>query len=221
MKKVMAITDSLGMPRPGIKYTDTWIFKLSQSLPQIHLIDRSKRGTTTNRLSSKDALEFYDPDCVIVQLGIVDCAPRYSNKYERKMFDIVPDYISKPYMNVMKLLRERHPKRSYVDVSNFHSNIQTYSHKCNENGTAVFLIRIAPPTEIFKNSSKYICESIQQYNMVIQNLSEKFDNVSLVDPYERTDDINKIMIDHEHPNVEGHNIIAEAIAESLCDDILS
>lgn len=138
MKKVMAITDSLGMPRPGVEYTDTWIFKLSQLLPQIHLIDRSKRGATTNRLSSKDALEFYDPNGVIIQLGIVDCAPRYSNKYERKLFDIVPNYISKPYMDVMKHVRERHPKRSYVSVSGFRSNIQNYLYKCDKNSTDVF-----------------------------------------------------------------------------------
>lgn len=74
---------------------------------------------------------------------------------------------------------------------------------------------------MFKSSSKYIPESIQQYNMILQNLSGKFNNVSLVDPYERIDDIDRIMIDHEHSNVEGHNIIAEAIAESLSDNISS
>ena len=83
--KVMIVTDSLSMPRPEIRYEDTWIYLLKQEFPQYDIIDRPGRGSTTTRLVTEggggvDLLETYMPDIVIIQLGMADCAPRLFNK---------------------------------------------------------------------------------------------------------------------------------------------
>ena len=75
------------MPRPGVDYEDTWVYKLIEALPEFEFIDKTKRASTSERLVTEggdninpygaDLLEHYMPDIVVMQIGIVDCAPRY------------------------------------------------------------------------------------------------------------------------------------------------
>src|SRR5688500_17972440 len=83
-KKILIITDSLGLPRavPEVcSYEQTWPFLLNNAGYQIHQV--SIGGATVSELYRQ--LEYHYlflPDLVIVQSGIVDCAPRALGKFE-------------------------------------------------------------------------------------------------------------------------------------------
>ena len=88
MKKILIIADSMGMPRDGFDYDKTWLYQFKIFFNNFCIIDKSHRGSTTKRLITEgggfknvepgsDLLEFYKPNIIIIQLGIVDCSPRY------------------------------------------------------------------------------------------------------------------------------------------------
>ncbi|HON16100.1 MAG TPA: hypothetical protein PLA51_06445, partial [Spirochaetota bacterium] len=84
--KLLIITDSVSMPRPGIPYESTWIYKLKKEFPNLDIIDKAARGSTSMRLVTEggggvDLLETYMPDIVILQIGITECAPRLFKKH--------------------------------------------------------------------------------------------------------------------------------------------
>ncbi len=77
--KALIVADSLSMPRKGIPYDDTWPSILNCIRKDIHWIQRSQRALNSNHIVGslkEDYLEYYRPDIVILQIGIVDCAPR-------------------------------------------------------------------------------------------------------------------------------------------------
>ena len=87
--KILCVGDSLGLPREGVSYEDTWFYELVNKYREDHFIYKFKRGLTSEYLIGLYGKEykgefssFYMPDVVIMQSGIVDCAPRYINDYK-------------------------------------------------------------------------------------------------------------------------------------------
>ena len=74
--KILCIGDSLTLPRNGVNYEDTWFYLIKQNFLNFEFISSFKRAITSNILNEHDSLELYSPDYAIIQLGIVDCAPR-------------------------------------------------------------------------------------------------------------------------------------------------
>ena len=108
-KKVIIITDSVGMPRDELKYEDTWIYMLKNTFKNHDFIDKSARGSTTARLvteggSGIDTLETYNPDIVILQLGITECAPRLFKKPGLEFYIVsrMPAKLRAKYINHIK-----------------------------------------------------------------------------------------------------------------------
>ena len=93
MKKVLVIGDSLSLPRPDgkVKVHETWLSKLMSQMQKHNFHQACRRG-----MHSKDALETYVKgsflkssfDYLILQVGIVDCAPRYLTENELSLIHI-------------------------------------------------------------------------------------------------------------------------------------
>lgn len=207
----LVLTDSLGMPREGVDYDETWIHHLRRKLDGIEVIDHPTRAGTTDILRDYDSLERYDPTLVITQFGIVDCAPRYSNAIERQLFDWLPKRITLPYMNAMRKVRKRRPRRAYLSTSEFEANLRDYYERAIETETEIVSIIIAPPTTEFIEKSSHIESQINTYNEIYRRVATDYNHVHLLDPYTSIDDLDSIMIDHEHPNTKGHRLITESI----------
>lgn len=119
-KKVLCIGDSLALPGHLNKYEDTWFYNLKQNFPDYDFISFFKRQLTTDVLvkmgggkegvdkmpNGADCLEFYKPDIVVLQLGIVDCAPRLLNKYDKVIIRLLPEGLTKFYIKLIKSLRK-------------------------------------------------------------------------------------------------------------------
>lgn len=115
--KVLCIGDSTSLPGRSNKYEDTWLFKLKKRHQDWDFITFFQRGITTNILSEMgggeenydnpvgaDCLEHYLPDKVIIQLGIVDCAPRLikENKLIWKIIRRLDDKAVNRYVKYLK-----------------------------------------------------------------------------------------------------------------------
>ncbi len=118
--KILCIGDSLALPGHDNNFEDTWFYKLQISFRHIFFISFFKRSVTTEILVTEgggdikqpikgaDCLEFYMPDIVILQLGMVDCAPRLLkrsslfNKLLQKMSSNIQSVIFKGIKTIKK-----------------------------------------------------------------------------------------------------------------------
>jgi len=214
MKKVLCVTDSLGLPRPGVEYGETWVELLRQEFPDVRILTRSERAATTNTLREPDSLENFDPDVAITQLGVTDCAPRYFRKVERRLLRAIPSEARSYYMSFWKKLRRRRKHRRYITTTEFRSNLHHYYEKTADADCPTISILIAPPTAEFIEKNPKIDESIATFNDIYQDVAAEYDHVTIVQPFEDID-VEHVMVDEHHPNPDGHRLIYERVSAAL------
>jgi acyl-CoA thioesterase I len=217
MKKILIIADSMAMPREEYDYEKTWLYKFILSFNDYCVIDKSHRGSTSNRLISEgggfknvqpgsDLLEFYNPDYVIIQLGIVDCSPRYIsiNSLTFKIINNLPMFIQNLFYKFKKKFSIRKLKYAYVSLGDYRSNFTNYLNRAKETNTKVILCAIAPVEKSFVEKSPEIQKAIELYNGILKELSNSFDNVDYFDPYS-IEFGETSLIDELHFNHFGHD----------------
>ncbi|QEC78076.1 SGNH/GDSL hydrolase family protein [Mucilaginibacter ginsenosidivorax] len=230
MTKILIIADSNGMPRNEITYEETWVYKLITSLPALHFIDRSRRASTVERLITEggdvvnvkqgaDLLEYYNPDVVILQLGIVDCSPRYVNNRNVfvKILNQMPNKVQSFFYRFIKKYTTRNPNYAFVRADKFKKILEQFILRAAAISTKVLAITIAPVTEEFVRKSPHIRKSIASYNNIYKELSSKFPGFFIVDPFDESVDIEFIALDEFHVNNEGHSLIYNNVKTALVE----
>lgn len=94
-KRILIITDSLGAPRNDeevITYDETWVGMLTKHLQSQgqEVLSFSENGLSSTSLLNdvKSKLTLYNPNIIIAQFGIVDCAPRVLKNREILLFQL-------------------------------------------------------------------------------------------------------------------------------------
>lgn len=218
VKTCMVISDSRGMPGDQVQYSKTWPFLLSRLCPDVHIIDKCRRKTTTDRLveeggGGRDLLERYRPDIVIIQLGIVDCVPRlFSQKgLEQMLLNIFSDKGRRLYIKVIKRVRGRSSRRAYVNASKFSDNVRKYLDRCaGKNIRVVFVETAAGETYKVRNSSAM--RKIQEYNQIFKEIASWYDFSSTFEP---DDSQENFLEDGFHLSEIGHQRLAQSLREFL------
>ena len=82
--KILILTDSLGLPRfepEPCFFEETWPILLKEIYSNIHQVSI---GAATSQIILKQVnyQKAFNPDLVILQVGIVDCAPRFMTRKE-------------------------------------------------------------------------------------------------------------------------------------------
>ena len=93
--KIIFVGDSMGLPREGCEYEDTYFYKFQKEYKEIDCISFFKRAMTSDGLYElyESYIRHYNPDIVISHSGLTDCAPRLIN--DRKYFWRGLIYVSK------------------------------------------------------------------------------------------------------------------------------
>jgi acyl-CoA thioesterase I len=221
-KKIMIITDSIAMPRPDIRYEDTWIYLLKKEFPHYDFIDRPVRGSTSTRLVPQcgglDLLESYMPDVIILQQGMAECAPRLFHKQSLEFYivsRILPIRIRQWYIDYVKKHRGRNPHITDVEPEQFQSNISGFIKRARNISARVIIIPILPPAEILIRKSPHILININRYNAIYHEAARVFPNVLIVDPFRGEIDINDIALDEIHIKPKGLKMIFNALKPLL------
>lgn len=221
MKKVLCIGDSLALPGHLNKYEDTWFYKLKRKFPEHDFISFFKRQLTTDVLvtmgggldgidempKGADCLEFYNPDIVILQLGIVDCAPRLLNKYDKIILKLLPKTISSSYIGIIKRIRKRNLNNTLVPLERFKSNLQNYVSRTKKINARVLIISISIPDHNMVKKNKEIITNVKWYNELYNEFANNNSFISVTQPLQPKDYNFPIYEDGYHPNQKGHSII--------------
>lgn len=133
--KVLCIGDSMGLPRDGCTYENTWFYMLKSLYPQHEFIAYFKRGQIISEALHQYELyyQYYCPDVVIMQTGICDCAPRYIND-KKLIWRVVIKLTQKAgleflFWRMIKMVFTRNKNCVYTSKSVFHTKLASLIEK--------------------------------------------------------------------------------------------
>ena len=232
MRPVIIIGDSLGCPRPwqGVGLTDTYAYRLQCLLgPEYYVTNWAVSDNNSRRATSESFLRTYvrasSAGHAIVQLGIVDCAPRLMSAIERLIGGLasrVPGLRAINAAYVRLKVRHRYTltrlfPRTMISRDEYESNMRKLVGEMLELPTLekIFLISIARAGAILIEKSYGIEENIRQYNAVLSAIAaENPDRVVLVDLHAKTENhFDWITVDDgHHIHAPAHEWIAHQIA---------
>ena len=209
LPKVLVITDSLGFPRDTpelVRYDETWIAILKRRFNSIDFIHCGRGGATIRELFQHS---FYyhttlQPALVLIQSGIVDCAPRALTVIEQQVIQrlpIVGAYLSSLARRYAPYLRRRR-RISFTSPPAFEDYIGDFE-KAFE---SIYWIGILPADDDYEKKINGITEAIGKYNAKLRERC-----------FIPTDDFDRgdIMSDFHHLSVAGHQRLAVKIAEVI------
>ncbi len=187
--KVLCIGDSLGLPREECSYEDTWFYRLKTRFKEYEFIDYFVRG-----LEISDALhrydtyfQYYEPEVVIIQTGVVDCAPRYINDHKlfiialKKLFQVIghEDY----FWKIVKL-RKRRPScvvTKYEDFLNIYENL--VNKLLSLSAKKIIIVKIGHAADSTLKSSPFFNSNVDRFNFALDDIQSRYSNqVIVVDP---------------------------------------
>lgn len=195
--KILLLTDSLGLPRnkPEIcAFEDTWPFLLKNTFPSTHQVSI---GAATSQVLLRQITyqKAFNPDLVVLQVGIVDCAPRFMSRKELD-FSYALGNLGK---GIRFILNRRWIKQlrkiSYLKEIEFKHNIVNIK---NAFDCPIIAIGILPATNEYEMILPGVTNKIISFNRILQ---QEF--VHFIDT-DKIIEINGTMSDHHHLNKYGH-----------------
>lgn len=217
-KRIVILGDSLSLPRNELRVEHTYPVVLENLLKsEYKIFNRSIRANDTS-LQIKSLygdLVGFNPDIVIIHLGIVDCAPRLFKRLERKVYSKINKVfpIIKLFSRHRYLLTKLFPK-VYVDIQKFEKNYRFLLQEINRMNTNVIVIGITDSSEENKAKSYNYEKNILTYNSSIKSIIKEFNNVFYIDMFNCQ--VEEILLpDGIHLNKVGSKILANAIFKGI------
>lgn len=206
---VLILTDSLAFPRSepeAVSYEQTWVALLKRRFPEIDFVHCGRGGATIEDLFKHSA--YYHgtikPALVLVQSGIVDCAPRALSVIEQQVLQrlpiVGPMLLALVRRNAARLRRWR--GMSYTSLANYEAWVQAFERLFAN----VHWIGILPADAEYESRVQDIGAAVNRYNGVL--LRRNY--ISTADFSSRD-----IMSDHHHLNAAGHRRLAARLAETI------
>lgn len=191
--RIVVFADSLSLPRiedgDVVNWEDTWAYllkkKLSEDKPNIEVINCGARARVSDSLIKHDYqehIQFKKPDTVIVQVGIVDCAPRIISLKEKDILNskFIPRMFRESLIryrkkNKQKIIARAPLKRVYTSPIDFKRNLQQFISKIKSEQRNIDLIFIPIVANIpfMEESSPSYGSNIDLYNRIIKELADK------------------------------------------------
>jgi acyl-CoA thioesterase-1 len=222
------ITDSLSLGRIDydkekkvdnvtIYQYDTWVNLIA--IPDLYV--NAQRERTTEFLLSEtcqyECIDLVDPELIIVQIGVVDCAPRVISRFEKKIMNLplFPKFIRERIIksrskNRTKLTLQNPLKKVYVNLQDFQSNLIEFS-KRNSKSKILYIPIIYDESTLdvsFVNNCKL-------YNEAILEISKKEPNFLCLNVDSILKKSKNFCKDGYHLSSFGHRSIKNKIRKTI------
>ena len=185
-----------------LRYEDTYVGLLKAKYPQYDFIHQGYGGATIRELLQHTAYfdKTLDPVLVIMQSGVVDCAPRALTRVEQHVVSNLPVLkgVLVPLVKRHSPFLRRVRKITYTSPEDFAGYVGQFEERFGN----VVWIGIVPSTPEWDERVTGIGRQVELFNAVLSK--RKFvstDNLVAQD----------IMSDHHHPNTSGHRKIFERL----------
>lgn len=207
--QVLLLTDSLGFPRAEpefVAYEQSWVALLREAFPQCDVVHQGRGGATIRDLFNHSA--YYHgtmkPDLVLIQSGIVDCAPRTLTLVEQQVVTRLP-LLSRPLGALVKRY-SRQLRRwrgiTYTPLAQFEHFVERFEAQFPQ----TCWIGILPASPGYEAQVQGITRNVARYNDVLRR--RRWIDTSAFTPED-------IMSDFHHLSARGHRRLADAIAPAI------
>lgn len=203
--QIRLYADSLGLPRPGVVSFNERYFSLyikwfrEQIKTEPEIVDHSRSNTTIKDLCAwfLEDNRYYgeNADVIILQNGIVDCAPRPIPRKIRNVVSQLPNFLRK---QVIKFLHNHRAKLQnlglkyfLVKPNDFFEEYKKFLKLASKVAKRVYVFNIVPTNDDMEIQSPGLKKSITQYNELIAECIKELGlkNVYLLD-------VNKFIESH-------------------------
>lgn len=204
---VLLITDSVSLPRKydggEVLWDEIYFSKLEKAFPQCKFVLMAIGGATITQLQI--SLKYYmqvKPDLVILQAGIVDCAPRALGQLEQEV--IKKMHLFRLVKPMTKLLR-KYRRISYTKPKLFEQTLIKIKNIFA--GKPLIAIGILPGCDEYDKLVPGISKKIELYNGILAKHSIFIDNKN----FQR----QGIIQDFHHINKLGHLEIFNKLQQEI------
>lgn len=221
-------TDSLGCPRDESRVEETWPYKIidkyRNSMTWFTFLMRAADSRVIDSYITS-TMRFINPDFVIIQVGIVDCARRALPNSLVKILGRIPilgDNIHKFALKHHYILSKIFNSRR-VQLKDFKLHIQNIINFFNDNDkiTNIILIEIAKAGIELRRMTYDIENDISRYNDILIEIGKSYKNVTVVSPYNKyaAEDYT-LETDGHHLNDKGIKLVLDSLS-NLLDKLLN
>ncbi|MGW8169127.1 MAG: SGNH/GDSL hydrolase family protein [Sulfurovaceae bacterium] len=218
-QRIVILGDSLGMPRPEIKFEETYPYIFQENIPRSEVYAKHRRANDSaiqsEFLNIQDDIEYMQADILVMHLGIVDCAPRLFSKREQnalRYFKKINKYIIAFMSNRRYFFTKLFPK-VYVDIKSYEKNMRRLILSGKKSAKRVIVVNISDTSAENKKRSYHFENNIKDYNEVLFKLAKE-NSVELLNIYEISDE-SILLDDGIHLNIRGNQLLAHKLLE-LC-----
>ena len=220
---ILFLTDSLGYPRnepPEITAAQTWTYSVRDKFTarecggEIKFYFDMKPGRDSSSLiwDVDNHIKAYEPDIVVLQVGIVDCYARALKKIERQILSRIPlvntltrKFISRYYTQIIKMR-----DIAYVSKFEFKENMNYLKESFGK--TNWIVVPIAPASQSYCRLNPLIFERISRYNEILHEVFRESYSSLL---YQSANTEELYLGDNHHLSKYGHEHLSGKVSEEL------
>jgi len=153
----------------------------------IFIFGRAKNHTRMQRRRDRlfYDLEQFEPDIVIIHLGVVDCAPRLFLEHEQIFLQSLPKFLRLKLIKFLSNHRDyftRKFKKEYVSINDFEHYFQKILDEIRQIHAIPIIINISKPNQYLINRSYLFLENVIAYNKILLKLARK-NHCNIIDVY--------------------------------------
>ncbi|MGR5503011.1 SGNH/GDSL hydrolase family protein [Vibrio sp. DNB22_10_4] len=210
--KALIITDSLGLPRTTperVTGEQSWPYLLANHCDCVDYYFYCRPGLHSQALVNEldVTLGAFEPDIIIVQLGIVDCTPRALTLMELSVVSRIPIVNKLVKKMVAKYRRELLNLRlkQYVNIEQFRANLNRVRQAFPS--SKILALPILANVEHAELRTPNLSREIVAYNNVIDDV---FELISVNDIGS-----DSFMTDHYHLSISGNQSLFEVVMNKI------
>lgn len=208
--KIQIFSDSLALPREvpqKVYYEETYPAKLSKD----YIVAQYSKGEGTIKelFIQTFYYKMFCPNVIIIQSGIVDCAPRPFTQFEEHFFSL--NFFTKGCKTILRKLTKSWLRSLRKIAWTSPKNFKFYCERFKETypNIPILAIGILPPRPEYEQLAKGISKRILEYNNILKTEFGK----NYIDTSDMPDE--GIMSDHHHLTSVGHQFIYDKIIEQI------
>lgn len=213
----------MALPTDELMYDDTWIYILSRSTDELEIVDKCVRARSVRTLihggpkgEAKNLYEWYNPDIILLHLGLTDCAPRLIRHGSKIEWFINHSPFANVIYNYIRKYRGRRAENADVPLNDFKDSIEQYVKKVHP--VPVGIIKIAEVTKFALAKSPFFNIQIRKYNKVIDDIASAYDNVTVIESFDGSN-ISLYQSDGMHFSACGQQNIFKNIRSYLFNEL--
>lgn len=229
--KILIAGDSLSMSRyvDDIQFEEIYPIIVQLNCPGVLVVNGSERSNSSRRIVTDNYCDEYlrplIPDCVVIQIGIVDCAPRVFTDAEKRLLSImgripVVRFIANLIVKLGSMYRlpiTRKRMLTTVSSEEFYKNLCDFVeeiYRINP-GCQLVMINIVCPGEKIKERSYGVMSSALKYNQILEEVASNY-KAEIIDLYTFTQEHPEALLqDGYHIGKLAHRFIYDNLKKRI------